>query len=62
MLMFKPDAIVDLTQQEANLSDYTCLRFSANTICDSVNFDLFMAIMSFPASRPAFSILFWPGL
>src|SRR4249919_3209423 len=30
--------------------------FNANTICDSVNFDLFMAIMSFPASHncPAF--------
>src|ERR1044072_2028899 len=30
--------------------------FNANTICDSVNFDLFMAIMSSPASHncPAF--------
>src|SRR5689334_14972340 len=36
---------------------------NANTICDSVNLDFFMAIVRLPSCHncPLFSILFWPG-
>src|SRR5262249_933139 len=35
---------------------------NANTICDSVNLDFFMAIVRLPSCHncPLFSILFWP--